>query len=262
MQSVWAGAISFGLVTVPIAMVAATEDRSVCFRRIHLADNGLVRNRYLCEQEDREVSYSEIGRGYEMADGRVIPVTDADLRSLPLPTARAIEIHGFVPMAAVDPLRIGPGYYLRPEGDVAIRAYVLLQRALARSSRVAVAKLAWHGRERLALLRVRGDVIVLHAMLLPDEVRDPSTLAPAPAAVSEEELEEADRLVEALSVDTLEGEEFRDHFREAVEAVVEAKREHLQLPEAPQPARPARVVDLMAALRESVDKAKASRGQT
>ncbi|MFJ9871390.1 Ku protein [Streptomyces sp. NPDC101165] len=142
MPSVWVGAISFGLVTVPIAMVTATEERSVRFRRIHLADNGLVRNRYVCQEEDREVSYAEIGRGYEMADGRVIPVTDADLRGLPLPTARAIEIHGFVPMASVDPLRIGPGYYLRPEGDVAIRAYVLLQRALARSSRVAVAKLA------------------------------------------------------------------------------------------------------------------------
>ncbi|MFB7575609.1 Ku protein [Streptomyces sp. NPDC056165] len=136
--SVWNGAISFGLVSIPIAVLGATEDHSVRFRRIHTADNGLVRNRYWCEIEDREVSYGEIGQGYEMAGGRIIPLTDEELRQLPLPTARAIELVGFLPTADIDPLRIGPGYYLQPQGSIAAKPYVLLRRALERSSKVAV----------------------------------------------------------------------------------------------------------------------------
>ncbi|MFF4828558.1 Ku protein [Streptomyces sp. NPDC001212] len=136
--SVWNGAISVGLVSVPIAVLGATEDHSVRFRRIHTVDNGLVRNRYWCEIEDREVSYGEIGQGYEMAGGRIIPLTYEELRQLPLPTARAIELVGFLPTADIDPLRIGPGYYLQPKGSIAAKPYVLLRRALERSSKVAV----------------------------------------------------------------------------------------------------------------------------
>jgi DNA end-binding protein Ku len=165
--SVWNGAISFGLVSVPVAVQASTEDHGVRFRRIHLADNGLVRNRYWCEIEDRPASYGEIGQGYEMSDGRVIPITDEELRRLPLPTARAIELMGFLPAAAVDPIQIGPGYYLQPQGAVAAKPYVLLRHALQRASKVAVARYAWHGRERLGLLRVRGDVIAMQGLLCP-----------------------------------------------------------------------------------------------
>ncbi|GAB2925621.1 hypothetical protein GCM10027075_27340 [Streptomyces heilongjiangensis] len=114
--SIFNGVISFGLVSVPITVLSATEDHSVRFRRVHTADNALVRNRYWCEQEDREVTFGEIGRGYELPDGRVIPVTDEDLRALPLPTARAIELIAFLPASAVDLLRIGAGYYLQPQG--------------------------------------------------------------------------------------------------------------------------------------------------
>jgi DNA end-binding protein Ku len=175
---VWNGAILFGLVSVPVALQAATEDHGVRFRRIDLADYGLVRNRYWCEIEDRPVSYGEIGQGYEMSDGRVIPITDEELRRLPLPTARAIELVGFLPAAAVDPIRIGPGYYLQPQGAVAAKPYVLLRHALQRASKVAVARYAWHGRERLGLLRGRGDVIAMHGLLWPDEIRDPAQVAP------------------------------------------------------------------------------------
>ncbi|MFF0228551.1 Ku protein [Streptomyces sp. NPDC004629] len=111
-----------------------------------------MRNRYWCEAEDREVTYGEIGRGYQLPDGRGIPVTEEELRSLPLTTARAIDLVAFIPAAAVDPLRIGAGYYLQPQGAVAVKPYVLLLRALQRASKVAVAKFAWHGRERTGLL--------------------------------------------------------------------------------------------------------------
>ncbi|MFJ5901761.1 Ku protein [Streptomyces sp. NPDC093064] len=136
---VWTGAISFGLVSIPIAVLGATEDHSVRFRRIHTVDNGLVRNRYWCEIEDREVSYGEIGQGYETAGGRIIPLTDEELRQLPLPTMRAIELVGFLPAPDVDPVRIGTGYHLQPQGSVAAKPYVLLRQALQRASKVAVA---------------------------------------------------------------------------------------------------------------------------
>ncbi|MGW4824620.1 non-homologous end joining protein Ku [Streptomyces sp. NPDC004227] len=259
----WTGAISFGLVSIPIAVLGATEDHSVRFHRIHTVDNGLVHNRYWCEIEDREVSYGEIGHGYEMAGDRIIPLTDEELQQLPLPTARAIELVGFLAAADVDPIRIGPGYYLQPQGSIAAKPYVLLRQALQRASKVAVARYPWHDRERLGLLQVRGDVIALHTLLWPDEIRDPAAVVPLPIQLDEDEVDEAVALIEAMTRDDLTGPEFTDQYTEALHTVIEAKQEDRQLPEAPEPtARPGQLVDLMAALQESVGKARAARGET
>ncbi|MFF4121755.1 Ku protein [Streptomyces sp. NPDC001714] len=137
-----------------------------------------------------------------------------------------------------------------------------MRQALERSSRVAVTKFAWSGRERLGLLRVRENAIVLHSMRWPDEVRDPAELYPPATDVSDAEVDEAVELIERMAVDRLEGPDFVDHYTEALEKVIEAKREDRDLPEAPEPEKPAgKVLDLMAALQESVDRAKASRGE-
>ncbi|GHB68179.1 non-homologous end joining protein Ku [Streptomyces viridiviolaceus] len=261
-RTIWSGAISFGLVTVPIHVVSATEDHSIRFHQYHLQDMGRVRTRKVCELEDREVGGEEIGKGYELTKTLVVPVTDEELRELPLPTAKAIEIEAFVPLDSVDPIRIGEGYYLQPDGQVAAKPYKLLRQALARSSRVAVAKYAWSGRERLGLLRVKDDVIVLHAMRWPDEIRDPSSLTPAPVDVSEEEIDGALALMETMAREDLEGEEFRDTYTAAIAKIIEAKREHREPPAMPEPAeQPGQLVDLMAALQESVSKARAARGE-
>ncbi|MFF4316902.1 Ku protein [Streptomyces sp. NPDC001507] len=203
-RSIWSGAISFGLVTVPVHVVSATEDQSVRFHQYHLDDMARVRVRKFCELEDREVRSDEIGKGYELTKTQVIPLTDQELRNLPLPTAKALEIHGFVPLESVDVIRIGEGYYLQPDGPVAAKPYELLRQALERSSRVAVTKFAWSGRERLGLLRVRENTIVLHAMRWPDEVRDPSELYPPAADVSDAEVGEAVALIERMTTDRLE----------------------------------------------------------
>jgi DNA end-binding protein Ku len=259
-RTIWSGAISFGLVTVPIHVVSATEDHSIHFHRVHLPDMGRVRTRKICELEDREVSQSEIGKGYEIARDHIIPVTDQELRDLPLPTAKAIEIVAFVPLAAVDPIRIAEGYYLQPDGQVAAKPYKLLRQALARSARVAVARYAWSGRERLGLLRVREDAIVLHAMRWPDEIRDPASLTPPPVEVSEEEIEGALALMDTMTVEELTGPDFRDAYTEAVAELIKAKRENREPPAAPEPAvETGQLVDLMAALNASVAKARASR---
>jgi DNA end-binding protein Ku len=260
-RTIWNGAISFGLVTVPIHVVGATENHSIQFHQYHLHDMGRVRVRKVCELEDREVSQSEIGKGYEYARDQVVAITDEDLSNLPLPTAKAIEISGFVPLESIDPIRIGDGYYLAPDGQVAAKPYMLLVKALGRSSKVAVARYAWSGRERLGLLRVRGDVLVLHAMRWPDEVRDPSELVPEPVEVTEEEVDGALALVDSMTRDDLEGDEFRDTYTDALAEIIEAKREHQPLPEAPEPEQPGQLVDLMAALQESVQKARTSRGE-
>ncbi|MFF8676001.1 Ku protein [Streptomyces sp. NPDC015242] len=261
-RTVWSGAISFGLVTVPVNVVSATEDHSLRFHQYHLEDMGRVRVRKFCEAEDREVTSDEIGKGYQLTKEQVIPISDDELRDLPLPTAKAIEIEAFVPLESVDPIRIGEGYYLQPSGPVAHKPYKLLAKALGRSAKVAVAKYAWSGRERLGLLRVRDDVIVLHAMRWPDEIRDPGELLPLPVELSDEEIEGALALMDSMTREDLEGAEFQDTYTEALEQIIEAKREHREPPALPEPeGEPGQIVDLMAALTQSVQKARADRGE-
>ncbi|MGW4348982.1 non-homologous end joining protein Ku [Streptomyces sp. NPDC004690] len=191
-----------------------------------------------------------------------MPISDVELSNLPLPTARAVEIDAFVPLDSIDPVRLGEGYYLAPDGQVAAKPYKLLVKALGRSARVAVAKWAWHGRERLGILRVKDEVLVLQLMRWPDEVRDPAELAPPEVEVSEQEIDGALALMETMARKDLSGEEFRDTYTEALAQVIEAKREHHEPPEAPErEAKPAKVLDLMAALNESVARARQDRGE-
>lgn len=261
-RTIWSGAISFGLVTVPIHVVSATEDHSIRFHLVHLDDMARVRVRKYCSLEDREVTAGEIGKGYELTLDTIIPVTDEELRELPLPTAKAIEIEAFVPAESIDPIRIGEGYYLQADGQVAAKPYTLLRQALERSSKVAIAKYAWSGRERLGMLRVRDDAIVLHALRWDDEIRDPSELAPEQVELTDEEIAEAELLIDRLTRDDLEGEEFTDRYTDAVAELIKAKREGREPPAAAEEEAPAgQVVDLMAALQESVAKARTARGE-
>jgi DNA end-binding protein Ku len=261
-HAIWTGAISFGLVSIPIRLTAATENHSISFHQYHLEDMGRVRTRKICEIEDREVTQDEIGKGYELGKDQVIPVSDDELAAMPLPTAQAIDIVAFVPYESIDPIRVGEGYYLEASTPAAGKPYVLLRKALERSAKAAVAKYALRGRERLGLLRIRDDVIVLHAMKWDDEIRDPAAVAPEAVEVSDEEIEGAKLLIEHMTRDDLEGPEFVDHYTDALAEVIKAKREGHPLSEAPEPAAPAgQVVDLMDALQESVAKARASRGE-
>ncbi|MGW6463602.1 non-homologous end joining protein Ku [Streptomyces rubiginosohelvolus] len=259
-RPLWAGAISFGLVTIPVKIVSATEDHDVHFHRVHLTDMGRVRTRKVCELDGEVISQDEIGKGYEQA-GETVPVTDEELEKMPLPTAKAIEIAAFVDADSIDPVRISDSYYLAADGQVAAKPYTLLRKALERSSKVAVAKFAWHGRERLGLLRIREGAIVLHSMKWPDEVRSPNELAPREVEVGEEEIEQALELAERMTIEDLSG--FHDEYREALEDIIAAKAEGKPLP-APaedEGKKKGEVVDLMAALNASVKAAKDSRGE-
>ncbi|QDY79012.1 Ku protein [Streptomyces qinzhouensis] len=259
MRSIWNGAISFGLVSIPIKLVNATENHAVSFRQIHTADGGRIRYRKVCELDDEEVPAAEIGKGYEEADGSIIPITDEDLAALPLPTAKTIEIVAFVPAASIDPLQMDAAYYLSANGVPAAKPYTLLREALKRSQKVALAKFALRGRERLGMLRVVDEVIAMHGLLWPDEIRRPEGVAPqTEVTVREAELDLADALMDTLgsvSMDSL-----HDDYREAVERMIAAKSEGGQaLPEAAPAATGGQVIDLMAALESSVRAAREAR---
>ncbi|MGW7164714.1 non-homologous end joining protein Ku [Streptomyces sp. NPDC054884] len=260
MRSIWNGAISFGLVSIPIKLVNATESHSISFRQIHTEDGGRIRYRKVCELEEREVSSAEIGKGYEDADGTIIPITDEDLSHLPLPTAKTIEIVAFVPADRIDPLQMDAAYYLQAGGAPAAKPYTLLREALKRSNKVAIAKYALRGRERLGMLRVVGEAIAMHGLLWPDEVRAPEGVAPdTSVTVRDNELDLADALMDTLGEVDLE--DLHDEYREAVEEVVAAKAAGEAPPEAPSPPSSGKVLDLMAALEKSVRAAKESRGE-
>ncbi|WP_443057748.1 non-homologous end joining protein Ku [Streptomyces sp. IBSBF 2806] len=260
MRSIWNGAISFGLVSIPIKLVNATESHSISFRQIHTEDGGRIRYRKVCELEEREVSSAEIGKGYEDADGTIIPITDEDLSHLPLPTAKTIEIVAFVPADRIDPLQMDAAYYLQAGGAPAAKPYTLLREALKRSNKVAIAKYALRGRERLGMLRVVGDAIAMHGLLWPDEVRAPEGVAPdTSVTVRDKELDLADALMDTLGEVDLD--DLHDEYREAVEEVVAAKAAGETPREAPSAPSSGKVLDLMAALEKSVRAAKESRGE-
>ncbi|WP_405694507.1 Ku protein [Streptomyces sp. NBC_01185] len=260
-RPLWTGAISFGLVTIPIKVVSATENHSISFHQYHQEDMGRIRTRKVCEIDGEVLSQEEIGKGYEVAKDRTVPVTDEELDRMPLPTAKAIEIVAFVDADDIDPVRISDSYYLAVDGQVAAKPYTLLRKALERSDKVAVAKFAWHNRERLGLLRVREDAIVLHSMRWPDEIRSSESLAPRETELDEDEIERAVQLTESMALDGISG--FRDHYREALEELLAAKSEGKALPAAAGEAEeePGKVMDLMAALNASVKAAKETRGE-
>ncbi|MFF8982580.1 Ku protein [Streptomyces globisporus] len=261
MRSIWNGAISFGLVSIPIKLVNATENHSIHFRQIHLADGGRIRYRKVCELDEEEVQGGEIGKAYEDADGTMIPITDEDLAQLPLPTAKTIEIVAFVPADQIDPLQMDAAYYLSANGVPAAKPYTLLREALKRSNKVAVAKYALRGRERLGMLRVVDDVIAMHGLLWPDEIRAPEGVAPdGDVTVRDAELDLADALMDTLG--EVDMDSLHDDYREAVEELIAAKASG-------ETVRPAgsgdtgggKVIDLIAALENSVQAAKKSRGE-
>ncbi|MDT0377366.1 Ku protein [Streptomyces sp. DSM 42041] len=260
MRSIWKGAISFGLVSIPIKVVSATESHGVSFRQVHTTDGGRIRYRKVCELDGEEVPSEEIGKAYETVDGSHVEITDDDLAALPLPTAKTVEILGFLPAEDIDPIRLDRSYFLTGDGQSAAKPYVLLREALARSGRVAVAKLALRNRESLGMLRVYQDTLTLHTMLWPDEVRSADGMAPGEnVSVRDQELDLADALMETLG--ELDLDELHDEYREALEAMVDAKEAGEPLPVGAPAPREGKVVDLMSVLENSVQAARQSRGE-
>jgi len=253
MRSVWSGNLAFGLVSIPVKLVSAFSSHKISFRQVHLADHGRVRYQQTCELDQAVLSASDIGRAYETADDRLIEVTDDDLKSLPLPTAKTIEVSGFIDMESVDALQMDTPYFLAPASPAANKPYVLMREALTRSGKAAVGKFAMRNSEHLALIRPREEVLVLQTLRWPDELNSSADAAPKGSVnISESELKLADTLIDALGEADLST--YRDDYAAAVEALVTAKMEGAELPAVGEEAG-GKVVDLMAALRASVEQA-------
>jgi DNA end-binding protein Ku len=258
-RAIWKGAISFGLVTIPVKLYSATETKDVSFHQVRRSDGSRIKYKRVAAVDGEEVAYGDIAKGFELSSGETVVLTDEDFKDLPLTTSRAIDVLQFVPLEQLDPIFFEKSYYLEPD-KAGVKPYVLLRDALAKSGQVAVVKVALRNRESLAALRVRDGVFVLETMLWPDEVRSPDFgFLSDEVEVRPQELAMAGSLIETLTGD-FDASQYKDSYREALQAVIEAKVEGREVvqPSATEPTSGA-VVDLMAALRASVDAAKKTR---
>ena len=256
MRSIWKGAISFGLVTIPVKLYSATEQKDVSFHQVRRSDGSRIKYKRVAAVDGEEVSYGDIAKGYELSSGETVVLTDEDFKDLPLTTNRAIDVLQFVPLEELDPIYFEKSYYLEPD-KAGTKPYVLLRDALEQSGKVAVVKVALRNRESLAALRVRGGVFVLETMLWPDEVREPDFgFLDEDVEVRPQELAMAGSLIETLTGE-FDPSQYKDEYREALQTVIEAKVEGREVVQ-PAEAQPTSgtVVDLMAALRASVEAAK------
>lgn len=263
MRAIWKGAISFGLVSVPVKLYSATENKDVSFNQVRKSDGSRIRYKRIAQADGEEVPYSEIAKGFEAPDGRMVVITDEEIASLGFKSSREIAVDKFVPADEIDPMLLDKSYYLEPD-PAAVKPYALLREALESTSRMAIVTISVRQRLTTAVLRVRDGVIVLQTMLWPDEIRSPDfgVLDDIPEPTDQE------RKMAELLIDTMVGDydadDYEDDYRAAIEGLVKSKLAGGDAVEAPSPEAPessGEVVDLLAALQRSVDRAKASRGE-
>jgi DNA end-binding protein Ku len=253
MRSMWKGAISFGLVMIPVKLYAATEQKDIAFRQVHRVDGGRIRFRRVCSVDGEEVPYEDVAKGYELPTGEMVVLTDEDMAELPLPTTRSIEVLHFLPEEQLDPILLNRSYYVEPDATGA-RAYVLLRDSLDRSGKVALAQVALRQRESLATLRPRDGVLVLETLLWPDEIRVPDFKFlddDIDIEVRSQELQMAASLIDSMTVD-FDPDEYHDHYREALQELVDAKVEGREIVQPEGPSEPAVLTSLADALKASL----------
>ena len=255
-RSIWKGSVGFGLVTIPVKLYGATEEKDVSFHQVRRSDGSRIRYKRVAEADGEEVQYADIAKGYSLPSGDVVVLTDDDFADLPLPTNKQIDVMAFVPLEQVDPIYFSKSYYLEPEKN-GTKPYVLLRDALDASGRVALVKVALRNREQLAVLRVKDGVFVLETMLWPDEIRTPDfAFLGEDVDVRPNELHMAQSLIETLAGD-FAPDEYHDDYREALQSLIDAKIEGEEITSPVATAETsAPVLDLMAALRASVEAAK------
>jgi DNA end-binding protein Ku len=252
-KSFWKGAISFGIVTIPVRMYVATHVKPISFHVLHKKCLTRPNEEWYCPVDDEYFTSEDTLKGYEYAKKQYIVMEDADFEKVPLKTAHAVDILAFVEAADVDPIYYHNSYYLEPE-DIGTKPFALLREVLVKTKRVGIAKVAFQKREHLCTLRPLGESLALHTMYYQDEVLPVEEVKPAKQTVTASELKLAETLVETLA-GPFKPAEYKDEYREALRKVVDAKLKgkKLKAPEAPKPVESA---DLMNALRESLEQAK------
>jgi DNA end-binding protein Ku len=251
MKTIWRGAISFGLVSIPVRVYTATEEKTLRFNQLHEPDMGRIRYKRWCVKEDKEIPYEEIVRGYEYEKDRYVLITDDDLDAVPVESSRAIDIQQFVDATEIDPIYYKKTYYLGPE-EAGVKAYQLLRQALREGDKVGVAKVSFRDKEHLASIRLMDDLLVMDTMFWPDEIREPAIEGlDKDVSVRDQEVQMAQSLIDNLT-DDWDPDRYKDEYREALLNIVEKKAagEEVEVVETPEPTP---VVDLMEALKQSVE---------
>ena len=254
-RSIWNGAISFGMVSIPVKLYTGTADKDISFHMLHKDDKERIKMQRWCPADARPVEMSEIVKGYEYARDQYVVLTEEDFEKLPLPSKHTIELTQFVAANEIDPVYYEKTYFLEAD-ERAVKPYTLLLRALREKGLVAIAKITIRNKERLCALRALDGTIVLETLFYPDEIRIEKSDVPE-VDVSERELQMALTLIEMLH-EPFDPGRFHDEYRQALMQVIEAKLEGQELEDVAAP-RPAKVTDLMAALKASVEAQKKKR---
>jgi DNA end-binding protein Ku len=259
MRSIWKGAISFGMVTIPVKLYTATEQKDVRFRLLHKTDHAPIVEKRFCTEDGKEVAWDDLVRGFEVAKGDYVVLDPEEIEEAKPESASTIEIGDFVELTEIDPIYFEKTYFLEPT-DVGVKPFSLLKRALEETERVAVARVVIRTKERLATIRAYDDTLALETMYWPDEIRSTGGLdlpEGAETKVRPKELDMARSLVENLS-DRFDPESYKDQYRIALEQLIEGKmrgeRRNVKR------RRPdAKVIDLMEALSASVEQSRGAR---
>ncbi len=253
-RAMWKGAISFGLVSVPVGLYTATEEKSLHFNQLHDEDFGRIKYQRVCSKCGEMVDFEHIVKGYEYEKDKYVVLSDEDLDAVPVESSKAIDIVQFVDLADIDPIYFQKSYYLVPE-ETGLKAYTLLRRAMEEDGRVAIAKVAFREKEHLAALRFKDNVFVLETMFWPDEIRAADfEVLDKKVQIRDQEVQMAKSLIDNLT-DAFKPEQFKDEYREALLDIVEKKVSGEEIEVVPEP-EPTKVVDLMEALKASVEATK------
>ena len=258
-RPIWTGALSFGLVTVPVRLYSATEDHTTHFRQIQRGTADRVRLRRVNERTGEEVAFDDIVKGYDLGEEQYVVIEPGELEEIAPGRSRVIEVSAFVDLADVDPVYFTSTYFLAPRGEEFTQIYCLLLEALEDTRRAAVATFVMRGKEYLTAIRPAGNVLELHTLHYADEVRDPVQELPdlpERTEVDAQQLAAAKQLIDLLSTDW-NPEDYRDSFEDRVHELIDAKRAGQEIVTAAEPPDATNVIDLMEALRRSLDRAEA-----
>jgi DNA end-binding protein Ku len=257
----WKGAITFGLISIPVKLFSAVESKTPRFNLLHGEDGGRIKYQRTCSVCGKEVTWDDIVKGYEYEKDHYVHLSDEDFDSLDVDSIRAIDVVSFVPLADIDPIYFNKTYFVGPEAT-GVKAYKLLSEALQSEGQVGIAKVSLREKEHLATIRITDDdVIVLETMHWPDEIREPAfDELDKKVDLRDNEIKMARQLIQQLSSD-FKPEEFTDEYRIALEKMIDRKVEGEEVTVAPEPTEePTKVIDLMEALKASVDEAKKRKG--
>ncbi|MGH9197571.1 MAG: Ku protein, partial [Acidimicrobiia bacterium] len=251
-RSIWNGVISFGMVSIPVKLYTATQGKDISFHLLHKECGARLQQLRWCPEHERAVEWGEVARGYEYAKDQHVILTEEDFEKLPLPSKQTVELSAFVKAEEIDPVYYEKSYYLEPDAK-GIKPFALLMTALKKKGLTGIAKIAVRNKEQLCALRPMDGTLILETLFYPDEIRVEKTELPD-VTISEKELDMAYTLIELLT-DEFDPEKYHDEYREALMQVIDAKLEGEEMPEVAA-VGPAKVTDIMSALRQSVAAAK------